>query len=136
MRGKTESPQTPARGGYSLLWVVTAGILGLTGLAVCGAAENIPVDAEIAARRDQTSQAIQIYRSDSCNILPGLGLCYPKEIAPMAFTVGAIGAITFIRLRSPPDSDGTPHLTRRLLESQKRRRGGTSNQDQSGCLPD
>lgn len=53
------------------------------------------------------------------------------NLIAMGFTVGAMGAITFIRLRSPPDSNDTPHLTRRLLESQKRRRGGKTSQDQS-----
>jgi hypothetical protein len=58
------------------------------------------------------------------------------NVTAMAFTIGAMGAITFVRLRSPLDSDDAPHLTRRLLESQKRRRGGTSSQDESSCLPD
>jgi hypothetical protein len=52
------------------------------------------------------------------------------NLIAMGLTVGAMGAITFMRLRSPPDSNDTPHLTRRLLESQKRRRGGRRSQDQ------
>ena len=44
------------------------------------------------------------------------------NLIAMGCTVGAMGALTFIRLRGPQDSEDAPHLTQRLLESQKRRK--------------
>ena len=48
------------------------------------------------------------------------------NLIAMGLTVGAIGALTAIRLREPEDAEDAPHLTHRLLENQKRRKADSS----------
>jgi hypothetical protein len=49
------------------------------------------------------------------------------NLIAMGVTVGAMGALTFIRLHDPEDAEDAPHLTHRLLESQKRRKADSAD---------